>query len=58
MSKWKQAYATSTEAIISKYEREPNPVTKSVYRTIIGNRIDRQEMFRLETKESQPKVSA
>ena len=51
MSKWKKAYATSTTGIIRKYENEENPVTKSVYRTIIGNRVDRQELFRLEMME-------
>lgn len=49
MKKWRQAYATSTTQIIMKYDSEINPVTKSSYRTIIGNRIDRQEIFRLES---------
>lgn len=51
MKKWKKAYATSTCDLIRKYESEKNPVTKSVYRQILGNRIDRLEMFRLEVKE-------
>ena len=49
MKKWREAYATSTTQIIRKYENVSNPVTKSSYRTILGNRIDRQELFRLET---------
>jgi hypothetical protein len=43
-----EAYATSTAQILVKYEQETNPVTKASYRTIIGNRIDRAERFRLD----------
>ena len=45
--KHRQAYAVSTSKLIRKYETAKNPVTKSVYRDIIGNRVDRLELFRL-----------
>ena len=40
-------YHVLTHRIISKMENEPNPVTRSSYRVILGNRIDRAESFRL-----------
>jgi hypothetical protein len=55
--KWRQAFATPTSEIIRKYEMETNPVTKWVYGNIIGNRIDRQEMFRLNSIEMLKKTN-
>jgi hypothetical protein len=43
----KQAYATPTSVIIRKMRMTDNPVTKSTYYAIIGNRIDRLELNRL-----------
>jgi len=37
------SYSTTTSEIIRKYETVKNPVTRWVYREIIGNRIDRCE---------------
>lgn len=51
--KFRQAYATSTAQIISKMENTTNPVTKSSYRVILGNRIDRLEMHRLKQVEKE-----
>lgn len=34
-------YATSTEKLMFLLEHEKNPVTRAVYRQIIGRRIDR-----------------
>ena len=45
----KQAYATPTAKIMQKMELTDNVVTKASYRQIIGNRIDRLEMWRLST---------
>lgn len=42
-----KAYATSTAQIIVKMENATNPVTRASYRTILGNRIDRAELFRI-----------
>ena len=49
--KHKKAYATSTAVIIRKMETTGNPVTKAVYREIVGNRIDRLELHRLHENE-------
>jgi len=38
---------TPTRTILANMERCTNPVTKSVYRDIIGNRIDTLERHRL-----------
>ena len=48
--KHKKAYATSTSVIIRKMETTNNPVTKAVYRDILGSRIDRLELHRLEAQ--------
>ena len=48
--KYKQAYHTPTDVIIRKMMTAKNPVTAASYRQILGNRIDRLEMHRLENK--------
>lgn len=48
-SKYRQAFAVPTEQVIRKAIIEANPVTRSVYIDIIGHRIDRLELFRLNT---------
>ena len=45
--KHKKAFHTSTARILQKMEFCKNPVTRSVYRSIVGNRIDRLELHRL-----------
>ena len=51
-----RAFATSTAQIIVKMETTDNPVTRSSYRTILGNRIDRAESFRLEAMKRLDKI--
>lgn len=51
MKKYKQAYATKTSEIIRKILITKNPVTRASYIDILGNRIDRLELNRLQTEE-------
>jgi len=44
----RQAYATPTAEIIRQMLTHPNPVTRAVYREIVGGRIDRHELARMQ----------
>jgi hypothetical protein len=43
-------YATSTAELLLKWQLSKNPVTKAVYREIIGRRIDRKAIDNLRAK--------
>jgi len=45
--KHSKAYYTNTSKIIQQMQLSKNPVTRAVYRDILGNRIDRLELDRL-----------
>lgn len=48
--KYRKPYAVSTDEIIRRMLTLENPVTRAVYRQILGSRIDRQETFRLDAQ--------
>jgi hypothetical protein len=51
MSNKQKEHATSTEELVAKYNKTTNPVTRSVLRDIIINRLGINEMYEFIAKQ-------